>query len=46
MVLVMIDRYFSLFLKDLKIFLNPMLSLIVPLMYSRLLVSLGFTDIF
>ena len=27
---VVIDRYFSLFLKGLKIFLNPRLSLIVP----------------
>ena len=31
MVQVVIDRYFSLFLKGLKIFLNPMLSLIVGL---------------
>ena len=31
-VCVVIDRYYSLFLKGLKIFLNPRLSLIVPLM--------------
>ena len=31
MVLVVIDRYFTLFLKGLKILLNPRLSLIVPL---------------
>ena len=31
MVHVVINKYFSLFLKGLKIFLNPRLSLIVPL---------------
>ena len=35
MVHVVIDRYFSLFLKGLKIFLNPRLSLIVPLSLMR-----------
>ena len=35
MVHVMIDRYFSLFLKGLKIFLNPRQSLIVPLRLKK-----------
>ena len=34
---VVIDRYFPLFLKGLKIFLSPMLPLIVPLINSRML---------
>ena len=36
---VMIDRYFSLFLKGYKIFLNPWLSLIVPLKASHLSIN-------
>ena len=31
MIHVVVDRYFSLFLRGLKIFLNPRLSLTVPL---------------
>ena len=34
MVHVVIDKNFSLFLKSLKTFLNPRLSLIVPLIYG------------
>ena len=37
MAYVVIDRYFSLFLKGLKIFLNPRLSLIVPLRRNKLI---------
>ena len=37
MVHVVIDRYFSLFLKGLKIFLNPRLSLIAPLIFLEML---------
>ena len=46
MVHVVFDTYFSLFLKGLKIFLHPGLSLIVPLIALPQLVSILCTFLF
>ena len=46
MVHVVIDRYFSLFVKGLKIFLNPRLSLIVPLTGRSIFLHIKWKNMF